>query len=509
MQVTIDNRIRIPTERLEPETLEELQRQFTYENPQHAKLKGMGRKYVAKSVPKYLSTWELADSHLSVPRGGIAKVREVLGSLRIKRAMTFGDKELAGHIPPHCLDLRQYQQELNDVCIDAGTALIRSPPGSGKTTVGYSIASHLNLPTLVVVPTERILRQWIRGVEKNLGMSPDDVGVIQGSTRKIRPLTIGMQQTLRNCSRDYLDVFGVIIGDEAQRFAANTFFDVIDLFPAAFRIGVSADERRSDKKEFLVYDVFGPVAKEVPRTTLIEQGAIIDAEVRIVPSPFEAPWYTKLKPQKRANSVVQERLATELTEDPERNALILEVLGWCVDEDEPTITLTWRREHCAMLNSQCISNGWDSGMLMGGKDSQGEFDRTEREMGEGILKQAVGTYQAVGVGFDLPRVSRGIFAAPCAGKDGKQQFGQFCGRYERPEPDTGKINPNDSVIYYIWDKRVHGLHPVRHIARWKPKVTVLHEGQWVNAKQYVREEAKREEQRQQDDDEELGFASVR
>lgn len=506
MRVTVDNRLRIPVDSMTPDQLLEVQRAFTYENPQHAKLKAMGKRFIGRNIPKTLSTWELGEGNLSVPRGGISKVRDVLGSLRVKRQMTFGDPSLRGLIPDHSLELRGYQDELAELCLNSGTALIRSPPGSGKTTVGYAIAAHLKLPTLVVVPTERIFRQWVKGVEKNLGMNPADVGIIQGKKRIIKPITIGMQQTLKNCSREYLDVFGLILGDEAQRFAANTFFDVIDLFPAAYRIGMTADERRSDKKEFLVYDVFGPVTKEVPRQTLIDEGAIIDAEVRIVTSPFEAEWYSKLKPRKRANAQVQDRLAVELSEDSERNELIMQILGWCVDEEEPTITLTWRREHCAQLNSMSIERGWDSGLLMGGKDSAADFDRTEREMGDCELKQAVGTYQAVGVGFDLPLVSRGIFAGPCASQSGKQQFGQFCGRYERPDIATGKTKPNDSVIYYVWDRKVHGLHPVRHIARWKPKVTVLHEGEWVPAKEFLREEARRE--KESDEDELLGFESA-
>lgn len=482
MKVLIDSRARINLAALSDTKLRELRAAFTYSNPQYAKLKAMGKRWVSKKIPEVICSWSIGGGEFSVPRGGLEKLREVLGPLRVQRKMTYGLGELAGKIPPHILELREYQETIRRVCIDVGTALIRSPQGSGKTTVGYAIASELNLPTLVVVPTERILRQWVRGVEKNLGMDPAEVGIIQGQTRTIRPLTIGMQQTLRNCASDYLHVFGVIIGDEAQRFAASTFFEVVDLFPAAYRIGVTADERRADKKEFLIYDVFGEVAVEVPRKTLIDQGAIIDAEVRIVPTEFRAEWYSDLAPRARMKPAVQERLAKELSEDESRNALVMEVLGWCANESQPTITLAWRREHCATLNALSLARGWNSGLLMGGKDSEVEFDRTEAEMAAGELNQAVGTYQAVGVGFDLPLVSRGIFAAPCASQSGKQQFGQFCGRYERPAESKC-----DSIVYYMWDRHVHGIHPVRNIGRWKPKVSVLVNGQWVGAKQYIKE----------------------
>lgn len=486
MRIAIDNRIRIPLMGLSDECLKKLQQAFTYANPQYAKLQSMGKRFIARSIPKFINTWTLENGCLTVPRGGASKVKDVIGSFRVLRCMSKGDEDLAGAIPDHCLNLRPYQERLKRVCLENKTALVRSPPGSGKTTIGYSIAAELKLPTLVVVPTERIFQQWVRGVDHNLGMNPKDVGIIKGSKRVIRPLTIGMQQTLRNCARDYTSTFGLVIGDEAQRFAASTFFDVIDVFDAAYRIGVSADERRADRKEFLVYDVFGPVALEIPRSELIEQGAIIDAQIRIVPSEFKAEWYKRMKPKQRLNSGAQDRLLVQMGEDQSRNDLIASLLDRCVDEGQPTITLTWRRDHCLVLNSQCISRCLNSGLLMGGKESQQEFDRAEREMAEGLLNQAVGTYQAVGVGFDLPRVSRGIFATPCASRDGRQQFLQFCGRYERPDIESGKINRDDSVIYYVWDQHVYGNAPVKNIVRWKPKTVVLVNGVWVPGKEYLK-----------------------
>jgi len=511
VQVLIDNRIRIPLSQLSVALVLKVQRQFTYDNPEYRKLKAI-RGFVPRGVPETLRSWELSTCELSVPRGALDKLRDVLGALRVRRAKCMG-RPLASPLPEHRIRLRPYQEEIKRVCTHelglSGTALIRSPQGSGKTTTGFAIASEINLATLVVVPTERIFKQWVDGALKNLGLEADEVGIIRGNKRVIRPLTIGMQQTLRNCAHEYADVFGLVIGDEAQRFAASTFFDVIDVLKAVYRVGLTADERRSDKKEFLVHDVFGPVLLEVSRETLIAQGAIIDAEIRVVPTEFDAPWYTELAPLKRAQSHNQQRLTVELEGNKARNALVMEVLGWCVEEGEPTITLAWHREHCATLNSMSLARGWDSGLLLGGAESRDEFDRTERELRECSLNQAVGTYQAIGVGFDLPLVSRGIFAAPCAGKSGKQQFAQFTGRYERPSPETGKVEQDAVIVYYFWDRKVFGLWPLIHISRWKPKVKVLDGEHWVNAKQFIREEEQREDDKNRQDDEQLGFLRAR
>lgn len=505
----IDERIHIPLGMLDDAELQALQRSFTYANPQHARLKGMGKRYIPKRIPPYLSSWRLSDGELTLPRGGLAKVRAVLPTLRTVDATTLGLPGLAGQIPDHRFEPRAYQVGLRDYCVEQQIALIRAPQGSGKTTTGYAIAAELKLPTLIVVPTEKIFLQWVRGCEAQLGMSPGDVGVIKGSDRRVRPLTVAMQQTLNNCVADYVDMFGVVIGDEAQRFAATTFFGVIDRLRARYRIGMSADERRADGQEFLVYDVFGPVGREVARQELIEAGNIIDAEIRVVPTEFRAPWYTRLRPQQRITAAA--RLAQEITEDAARNALAMEVLSWCVAENQPTIALTWRREHCSRLNALALQRGWNSGLLLGSKESEHEFTRTEREMRDGELRQAVGTYQAVGVGFDLPLVSRGIFVGPCASKTGKQQFAQFCGRFERPDPKSGKVNPDDAIIYYLWDRHVHGLNALRNIKRWKPKVSVLQDGEWVPVKDYLAaaRSGHAEGNNEEDADGQLGFTPAR
>lgn len=511
MLVTIDNRIRIPLAELSEARLEQLQRAFTYENPEYEKAKRFSKYGPPKRIKRYLNSWTLEGGCLTLPRGGGDKVDDVLGFQEWQQTIrtTAGRHDLHGKIPDTRDELRDYQVALKNACIRAKTALINSPQGSGKTTTGFAIAADLKLPTLVVVPSERIMRQWIRGAESKLGLREDEIGIIQGATRRVRPLTIGMQQTLANCAMDYFDVFGVLICDEAQRFAASTFFGVVDVLPAEYRIGLTADERRADGMEFLVYDVFGPVVHEVPRERLIAEGAIIDSEVVIVPSDYHCEWYEKLPGHKRAEGKTQDKLAEHMSTDVGRNALIMEVLGWCHAEGKPTITMTRRREHCATLNALSLERGWDSGLMMGGAKSELEFDRTEQEMRDGVLTQAVGTYQAIGVGFDLPCVSRGIFATPCAGRDAEQQFNQFCGRFERPDQATGKTMPGAARIYYIWDRAIQGLSAVKNIARWKPRVFVLEGGAQVPVRQWLKGQEAKDGESTRRQDEQLGFRTIR
>lgn len=498
LKAVVDNRFRIPVEQLSGEELNDLKRLFTYENPEYAKIKAITKgRFSRKKVPEFIRTWKVEGGEFSVPRGAFINLRSrseeevCTNGFEVDERTIVGRHDMIGKIPSFKLTLRDYQQELEDRVFALRDALIRSPQGSGKTTLAFSYVARHNLPALVVVPTDKIFQQWVKRAQSELGLAYEDVGIIKGSTRVVRPLTIASQKTLTNCVADYADLFGVLVFDEAQKFAAKTFFEVADKMPAKHRLAVSADERRADGKEFIIYDVFGPVVHEIGRERLQAQGSIIDAEIRIVPTGAEVAWYSKLPPMKRMQGYIQTKLADVLSKDQQRNALVMEVLGWCVAEKQPVITLASRRDHCATLNSMAIELGWNSGLLMGGPKSVDEFKRTEREMRDGDLMQAVGTYKAVGVGFDLPLVTRGVFAAPCASKSGEQQFKQYCGRYERPCPDTGK---RDAIVYYLWDEAVQGIGVVHRIKKWKKNVKVLHEGRWLNAADYLRVWRQREEE---------------
>ncbi len=83
----------------------------------------------------------------------------------------------------------------------------------------------------------------------------------EASSEDVQPITIAIQKTLaaHGVDDELRSFFGAVICDEVQLFGAKTFYEVIDPWPAKYRIGVSADERRKDRKEFLIHHQFGEV----------------------------------------------------------------------------------------------------------------------------------------------------------------------------------------------------------------------------------------------------------
>lgn len=512
--VEVGHRVVAVVREIPDATLETVKAAFTYPNPAYFQAAQRARGRYEPKEPKTLSTIVIDRSRtgsvrLTVSRGAGIRLLSMLSKDFVapptiealesealeSGALTLGAPELRAAFPSLRFEvaLRDYQRQQ----VEAGTrhrlALWRGPPGSGKTEATFGLVHALRIPTIVVVPAEKIFSQWVRRCQTTFGLSEEQVGVLQGSDRRIRPITIAMQQTLQNHVDKLADKFGLFVADEVQRHGAETFFGVTDRFTAAHRLGVSADERRADGKEFLIYDLFGPVRHQVDRETLTAEGSLVEATIVIVPTEFTNDWYSRIHPRMKADAQVQRRLMSEIVQDPGRNELIRGLVRRCFEESLPTMVLTHRIEHAHQLRADAVATAGQAGLMIGGSnvETKRQFEHARRQMIEGQLRVGVGTYQAVGVGFDLPALARGIFATPCANsKTGRMQFHQFCGRFERPHPEK-----RGAEIYYLWDRNIHGDGPVRNIASWKRDVVVERpDGSRVSARQFLKDRRVAEEQ---------------
>lgn len=468
LRVVVDSRVRVEGVPLVTEHQAVLD-EYEHKNPDYWKAKRFGFR---KRVPKVLATWRAEPGGYSVPRGGMGTVRSFLKRLGdpfvVEDRRTLGDDTL-GAIPPHRRRLWPHQEHLVEVAVARQNALFRSAAASGKTSAALAFASRIGLPTLVVVHNRNLFDQWIDRCVEELGVPRSWVGIIQGARRRLGPITIGMQQTLAGCAAEVAPAFGCVIVDEVQRAASRTFIDVVDHMTAKYRLGVSDDERRSDGKEFLIRDMFGEVAGEADHDELVDAGYVMDVSIRVVPTAFRADWYVGLEDAKRA--LAFDALLAVMTTDPERNAIALRCVADERANGNQVIVFTHRVEHALDLDRTLCAAGLPSGFVVG--EHKAESDETLRRFRDGRASVICGTYQALGTGVDLPKVSRGVFATPIANSaKGRSQFKQYRGRFARTA--TGK---GDAVIYYLWDVEVFGTAPLRHLCRWARDVTVRrHEG---------------------------------
>ncbi len=498
----IDNRVRIALETLgmlEPEVRERLELAFTHVNPAKKKLEAMaknatGKKKMAfsfalKKAPSTIATWKVEGDDFTVPRGGLSVVREVLKAHGL--SWVYDDQRTEGKIgvgpgwdalkrlehrpAPQAPDggaLRWYQDEGARAAMERQNCLLRAPTGSGKTSTLIGVIARVRLPTLVVVDSSELMRQWRVRLVAELGLNEGDIGQVGGGEHRIKPITIGMRQSLVKYARGLSHTFGLVVVDEVHRAAASTFMDVVDAFASFYRIGASADETRKDGLECLVYDVFGDVAHEVTREQLVEEGSVLDVEIRMVPTEFRAPWYVQQRMQGQPD---HNRLLEEMTVDPYRNELVLELMHKALEVGEQVLMLTHRVEHATFFAS--MAEDW--GLMLGGAENKVVRERAIDGMRGGVERAAAGTIQAMGQAIDLPSVGRGILATPTGAN--RQLFGQIRGRFCRP--GAGKT----AILYVLWDQWVSGAAPLERMLKWNRVVKVRADGEWVDGRVFLKQ----------------------
>lgn len=465
LHVTVDSRLRVDLRGVADADVERLKEQFAHKNPAHFKLKSMN--LPAYKEPAVIRTWRGAPGVILLPRGGTQRVRDWAQSIgreicwKDDRTNPDPDPDL---FPTHQVRLYDYQEAMTDAAIDWEQGLLRTPTGGGKTTAAMRIAARLGVPTLVIVEKGLLHEQWFERARKELGLDEREVGVIRAGKLRLRPLTIAMQQTLWQLPEDDWKVigsyFGAVICDEVQKFAANTFLSVVDKIPARYRIGMSADETRKDRKEFLVYDMFSRVIHEVSKAELAERNFTVDVEVRALETGAMVSWYRNTS---KANLEFG-KLLDALGVDEARNALAADIAAGEVRAGHQVLLFSHRRDHCERLSAYMAARGVPTGIMLGGPESAAESERTAAALRKGTMRAAVGTIQAIGTGIDLPSISRGVLATPIMSN--KQLLGQVTGRLCRSA--KGKT---DAILYFLHDGDAFGDYPLRNLRRWYTTVS--------------------------------------
>jgi superfamily II DNA or RNA helicase len=159
--------------------------------------------------------------------------------------------------------------------------------------------------------------------------------------------------------------------------------------------------------------------------------------------------------------------------DEERNAMALKMARSTVAQGEQVLLFSHRVEHARTLDRMLVSAGIPSGTLLGGVENEVAFARTKDALKRGEYRAAVGTYQAIAQGLDLPSVSRGICTTPIG--NNRQQFGQVRGRICRSA--TGKTIGR---LGYLLDTAVYGTKPVRNFLQWGHGVRVWTGREWLD-----------------------------
>lgn len=199
----------------------------------------------------------------------------------------------------------------------ATDTILNCPTGAGKTILALKIAAILKVPFLVIVPREGLMGQWATKILEFTNIKNGQIGYIQQTTcdYENKSACVGMIHSIckDHYSEEFKKHFGLVIWDEVHLVSAQTFSETAGMFPAKYRMGLSATLERSDKMQDVAFhhlgqNIIAPQKSYQPKPTV---GVY---KYRGISTRF--PHWITTKIQKRA------WLLSTLASDTERNKLI-------------------------------------------------------------------------------------------------------------------------------------------------------------------------------------------
>ena len=130
------------------------------------------------------------------------------------------------------------------------SCILNLETGAGKTCLAIHTICTLGTTALVIVPKSDLIEQWRDALLEFTSIQPNEIGTVQQDTCEYegKKVVIGMVHSI--CKDKYpqafKDYFGLLVIDECHRSAAPTFSQICKMFPAKYRLGVSATVARQD-----------------------------------------------------------------------------------------------------------------------------------------------------------------------------------------------------------------------------------------------------------------------
>lgn len=178
------------------------------------------------------------------------------------------------------MQLRPYQTEAVNKIVERWgewrKELLVLPTGCGKTVVFNTVAHERPGNVLILAHRDELIEQ---ARDKYFKMFGETAGKIKASERDLQRVTVGSVQTMMR--HDYTGQFETVIVDEAHHTISDSYMKVLDQFPEAKVLGVTATPDRGDKKSLARY--YDGIAYEYGLKQAVSDGYLCNITARTVP----------------------------------------------------------------------------------------------------------------------------------------------------------------------------------------------------------------------------------
>lgn len=410
-----------------------------------------------KDIPPDLNLFkEHEDGSISIPRGLESQLLHYLSvkGITVERVMDVApvqkfDFQVKSNIN-YTSGIFGYQDRVVQELLKHNTGRLESPTGSGKTAMACLAAAFSKEgPVLFLVPTDRLLNQFINTVPKVLGIPKEDVGIIKAQKRVIKPITVGSLKTLNSKTfklADYKNTFSTVFMDECHIASALTYRTVLLSLAPKRLYGLSAtpEHYSSDELNRLLESIIGPIVTKITPDELPSR-LIPEIFTRETGCTFE--YYDTAGQSEAAKHMSRHKLLNSIKNHSDRNNLIVQDSVNLVNLGFKLLISVSRVEHAKILTDLLALKGIKISFpykkshitkeKKGKKVKVDSFTVDHKQLNldvdaidSGELQGIAGTYGLFGTGFDCPILGAVILASPFSGRNTTLAV-QVAGRVQR------------------------------------------------------------------------------
>jgi len=312
------------------------------------------------------------------------------------------------------IKLYEYQEKMVENTIKSlkkhKKSLVVMPTGAGKTFVFCEIIKRLKLKTLIIAHTKELIDQANKSAY--LFKIPEDLLQIDSIQK------ISHHSNEINLNKNY----ELIIIDECHRACAPSYLKLLNKFPNAFILGVTATPYRTDGK--VITSIFGYPDQLLSMIDLIKNGFLCDFK------GYRVKTNTSLKniPKSSTTKDFSSKALSSVINVKSRNEIIFN--SWeKLAKNNKTLGFGANVEHCVELARTFTERGIFSKSIHG-KLPKGERDVIINDFKIGIIK-VLWNCQILTEGFDDPTIKCILMARPTLSK---RLYIQMIGRGSRISP---------------------------------------------------------------------------
>jgi superfamily II DNA or RNA helicase len=384
------------------------------------------------------------------------KITEYLNGKNIKYDDRVLDLLPLGDLPPIKVNLRDYQLEaIKNWCLEKMGSIVL-PTGAGKTIIGLKIIEIVNSPTLIIVPTLDLIKQWTKILSRNFDM---EIGNIGGGIENIQPITVSTYDSAYIKAPWIGNKFLLIVFDEVHHLPAPSYRLIAETLVAPYRLGLTATIEREDHLEQDFPYLIGKSAFQITAKKLAENKYLANYTIERKKTFMSSEEYSKYKESMtiyytclkkiglnmNSNNAFKRLIMMSTKNTMARRALVArnnaidislnsrskmdeirKILG--ENKDIKTIIFT---QHNKLVYE--ISNDFLIPFITH-KSSKEERDDVLTGFKEGRYK-AIVTSKVLDEGIDVPDAQLGILVS---GTGSSREFIQRLGRLLRPKNDNNE-----------------------------------------------------------------------